>query len=130
MQRHIELVGLLLTMAGALSLVMAVSLFLLGAGALSLGQAPGEEVAASLVALLFGVSGAAAVVLGVTSIVTGVGIRRRRPRARLLALAVAVVNLCVLPFGTALGIYALWVLLHDQARAAFQPVADAGIPRP
>ena len=28
----------------------------------------------------------------------------------------AVPNLFVLPFGTALGIYALWVLLHDETR--------------
>jgi hypothetical protein len=28
-------------------------------------------------------------------------------------------NLFVLPFGTALGIYAFWVLLHTQTRGAF-----------
>jgi hypothetical protein len=32
----------------------------------------------------------------------------------------AVLNLFVLPFGTALSIYALWVLLHDSARALFE----------
>ena len=31
----------------------------------------------------------------------------------------AIPNLFVLPFGTALGIYAMWVLLHDEARKMF-----------
>jgi hypothetical protein len=32
----------------------------------------------------------------------------------------AVVNLFVLPVGTALGIYTFWVLLHNDARALFE----------
>lgn len=128
MHRHVELVGLLFIAAAALSLLTALSLFALGGGALSLARTQNAEVAASLVALLFGLSGAAAVGLGVASAVTGLGLRRRRPWARLLALAVAIPNLCVLPFGTALGIYALWVLLHEQSRALFHPAADNGAP--
>ena len=31
----------------------------------------------------------------------------------------AVLNLFVLPFGTALAIYTFWVLLHNDARALF-----------
>ena len=42
-----------------------------------------------------------------------------RPRARLLALGLAVVNMVLLPFGTALGAYACWVLLKDEGRNVF-----------
>ena len=42
-----------------------------------------------------------------------------QPRARLLALGLAVVNLVLLPFGTALGAYACWVLLKDEGRRVF-----------
>jgi hypothetical protein len=45
-------------------------------------------------------------------------IHRRRTRAA-GGLGLAVPNLFVLPFGTALGIYAFWVLLHDEARRMF-----------
>jgi hypothetical protein len=38
-----------------------------------------------------------------------------------LTLALAVANLLVLPFGTALGVYALWILLTDQGRRLFEP---------
>jgi len=34
-------------------------------------------------------------------------------------LGLSVVNLFVLPFGTALAIYTFWVLLHDEVRALF-----------
>jgi hypothetical protein len=40
----------------------------------------------------------------------------------------AVLNLFVLPFGTALAIYTFWVLLHDDARALFEAAGDADRP--
>jgi threonine/homoserine efflux transporter RhtA len=42
-----------------------------------------------------------------------------RSWARLLALGLAIVNLVLLPFGTALGFYACWVLLKDEGRKLF-----------
>jgi hypothetical protein len=44
---------------------------------------------------------------------------RREPNGRVVALALGVLNLFVLPFGTALGIYTYWVLLHNEARDVF-----------
>ena len=40
-------------------------------------------------------------------------------RAGVAALILAVPNLIVVPFGTALGIYTFWVLLNDDARREF-----------
>jgi hypothetical protein len=48
-------------------------------------------------------------------------LRRRRPLGRVVSLGLAVVNLLVLPFGTAFGAYALWVLLADEGRRLFEP---------
>ena len=51
------------------------------------------------------------------------------PLGRILSLALAVVNLLVLPFGTALGVYALWVLLtNDGPEAVRATAAVAGRP--
>jgi hypothetical protein len=45
-----------------------------------------------------------------------------KPWARVLGLVLAVINLFNIPFGTALGIYALWVLLNkDTERLFAQP---------
>jgi hypothetical protein len=50
---------------------------------------------------------------------TGRAVRQHRSPGRTGALALAVINLFVLPFGTALAIYTFWVLLHNDARALF-----------
>jgi hypothetical protein len=47
---------------------------------------------------------------------TAAGLRRRRPWSRPAALLLALVMLVIAPFGTALGIYAFWVLLRQRAR--------------
>jgi hypothetical protein len=38
----------------------------------------------------------------------------------MVALGLALVDLLILPFGTALGIYALWVLLTNEGRRLFE----------
>jgi len=47
-------------------------------------------------------------------------LKQRQSTGRILLLALAVTNLLVLPFGTALGIYALWVLLTNEGRRLFE----------
>src|SRR5579864_9104061 len=49
----------------------------------------------------------------------GGGVRRHRQSGRVLAIGLSLPNLVLVPFGTALGVYALWVLLNDDARCAF-----------
>ena len=45
--------------------------------------------------------------------------RRRRPWARMLALMLGSVDLLLLPYGTALGIYTLWVMLNEEGKKLF-----------
>ncbi len=59
-------------------------------------------------------------VTGVLSLATGVGLRRYAPWARNLGLGLAIVDLPVLPFGTALGIYALTLLPKAHVRPLFR----------
>ena len=49
------------------------------------------------------------------------GLRRHAGWARLTALAVAVLDLFLVPFGTVLSLYALWVLMHPDVRPQFRP---------
>ena len=59
----------------------------------------------------------------------GWGLLHREPWARVLALVLGFIALIHIPFGTALGVYTLWVLLpgesHDEyeAMAAVEPAA-------
>ena len=58
-------------------------------------------------------------VTGVLSLAAGTGLRRFAPWARKLGLGLAVVDLPVLPFGTALGVYSLTLLPKDRVKALF-----------
>lgn len=123
MERHVDVLAILATLWGALASVLAISMLLLAAGALGglAGPAwPGGALAAGLAGALAFV-GAFALAWGGVHVWAGMLLRRRRPFGRVLMLALGLVNLLVLPFGTALGVYALWVLLSNDARRLFEP---------
>jgi hypothetical protein len=123
-ERHVNLLGILATIWGALAMLIGVSMLLLAAGALAELLAPVAnrvDLAASLTAAMFVLIGVFALVWGGAHVWAAALMRRRRPLGRVLSLALAVVNLLVLPFGTAFGAYALWVLLRDEGRRLFEP---------
>lgn len=118
MERHLALLGVLATVWGALAALVGVSLLLLAAGALAEVLVPeGLGLAAGLTAAAFGLIGLLAVAFGGAHAWSAALLRRQRPAGRILMLALAGIDLLVLPFGTALGVYAFWVLLpHAGAR--------------
>jgi hypothetical protein len=117
---HVKLLGILQVVWGSIGLLLGLSTLTLAAGAAAVGfTSEGREVTAGVTAAAFAVSAAALLVAGLMNAWAGSAIRRRQPFGRLAALGLAVPNLFVLPFGTALGIYAMWVLLHDETRAMF-----------
>jgi hypothetical protein len=60
----------------------------------------------------------------------GRAIGRRQGAGRVAAIALAVPNLVIVPFGTALGIYTFWVLMNDDARRSFgRPLRGSPGPR-
>jgi hypothetical protein len=123
-ERHVNLLSTLATLWGALAMLIGVSTLLLAAGALTELLAPTAnriDLAAGVTAALFVIIGLFALVWGGAHVWAAVLLRRRRALGRVLSLALAVVNLLVLPFGTAFGAYAFWVLLRDDGRRLFEP---------
>ena len=117
---HVNLLGILQVVWGWIGLLLGVSMLMLAAGAVIIGvTAEGREIPAGVTAAAFGVCAAALLAFGVGNAWAGGAIKRRLPAGRIAAMILAVPNLFVLPFGTALGIYAMWVLLHDEARTMF-----------
>jgi hypothetical protein len=117
---HLDVLGRLHVMLGALAVCAGLSLLVLAAGTsralVALEEATNTGRAGVWILFWCGVlflSG------GVALWLTGRALGRRRPAARRVALALAVPNLLMVPFGTALSIYAFWVLLNDEARRAF-----------
>lgn len=124
MKRHADFLGLLYLAWGAIFALVGVAGLALAGGALAIarGGGPvsvGSELAAGLTAFTFGIVAVLALLLGVLHLWLGAALRRYRSWARLLALGLAVINLVLFPFGTALGAYALWVLLTDEGRSLY-----------
>jgi cytochrome bd-type quinol oxidase subunit 2 len=116
-ERHLDLLGLLLIVSGVLCGLAALSLLALAAGAAVLIRSDGEiDVAASFAAGLFVGLALALFAYGAACAVTGRGLRRHQPWSRTAGLLLSLVNLFVPPFGTALGAYAFWILLRERSR--------------
>ena len=115
-----KLLGLLQLAWGAMGLLLGVSLLLLAVGAAAIARTPeGDPITAGFTALLFVIFATALALGGWANVWAGRAVRQHRSPGRTGALLLAVPNLFVLPFGTALGIYTFWVLLHNDARALF-----------
>jgi hypothetical protein len=112
MRNHLSLLGTLYIAFGAVGVIIAAFVFLsVTGGGLLTGDATVIAITASVgffVALFFAV-------ISLPLIVTGLGLLKRRPWSRPAGLVLAALNLFNVPFGTALGIYAFWVLLQDDA---------------
>ena len=60
-------------------------------------------------------------ILTIPKIAVGFGLLRFRPWARSIGTVIAILELLNFPIGTALGIYALWVLLATETDPLFSP---------
>jgi hypothetical protein len=85
----------------------------------SASRGGGGTFAAGVTAALFTTLAIIAIIWGSAHVVVGVPLRRRRPWARIIALMLGSVDLLLLPYGTALGVYALYVLLNEKGKALF-----------
>ena len=124
---QVDFLGVLFVVWGLLTTLIGVSTLALGVGAVALMASaersgvsgPGGSVAAGVAVVIFTVLALIAIVWGAAHVVVGVPLRRRRPWARIMALILGSVDLLLLPYGTALGIYTLWVLLNENGKMLF-----------
>jgi len=105
---------------------VAIAGFALSGGAFAIAHSTGpvrfgSEMAARLTGITISVISLIALVWAILHIVVGRMLRKYRPSARLMTLGLAIGNLILLPFGTALGVYTLWALLKDEGRRLFEP---------
>ena len=126
MKRHVDFLSTLYVTWGAIFALVAVAGFALAGGAFAIAESTGpvrfgSEMAARLTGVTISIISVIALVWAALHIIVGRMLKKLRPSARLMTLGLAVGNLILLPFGTALGVYALWVLLKDDGRRLFEP---------
>ena len=126
---HVDLLGMLFIVWGLLTTLVGVSTLALGVGAVALitsaNRSEGSQFAAGLTAAVFATLAIIAIVWGAAHVAVGVPLRRRRPWSRMAALMLGSIDLLLLPYGTALGLYGLWVLLHEDGKKLFLSRAES-----
>jgi len=121
---YVDFVGALFVIWGGFTMLVGVSTLALGLGAATLIGGTGPDgrgqVAAGVMAAVFVTLAVIAVVWGVAHIAVGLPLRRRQHWSRVAALMLGSIDLVLLPYGTAVGGCALWVLLKQDAKKLFE----------
>jgi len=119
----VDFLGVLFIVWGLLTALVGVSTLALGVGAVALVASASRggdgQFAAGVAAAVFTTLAIIALLWGAAHVVVGVPLRRHRAWSRIAALLLGSVDLLLLPYGTALGVFALWILLHEDGKRLF-----------
>ena len=123
MTTHVKVLGVLYIALSALGVASALFLALAVGTASSIVGISAEPQDAAIALPIIGVAGTALVVfllaISLPGLITGIGLLKLQPWARIVGIVLSAINLINIPFGTALGIYGLWVLLNKETEQLF-----------
>ena len=123
-EKHIAILGILHIARGAIVLLVGMMGFGFFAG---IGVLSGDTTAMGILGLIGTIAVVFMGVIALPSILAGIGLVQRREWGRILALVVGVLSLIDIPFGTALGVYTIWVLMDDDIMKAFDGAAKINV---
>ncbi len=116
MAQHVKIIAILSIILGSAMALLGFFLFAIIAGS---GVVSGEEEAMWVTGIVGTFVGGILLLLSLPAIIGGIGLLKNRGWARILILVVAALSLLNFPFGTAYGVYAIVVLMHDEVRPLF-----------
>lgn len=123
MATHVRVLGVLYIALSAIGVVGALFLMLALGTATSIVGLNAEANDAAVALPIIGIAGTALVTfllaVSLPGLIVGIGLINLKPWARIGAMVIAVINLINIPIGTALGIYALWVLFNKDTERLF-----------
>ena len=131
-QRHVQMLGILWCAYGAYRAASGILAALILMGISMPGFLGGFGVPRDIPFMPFAslLSSLAVFIVVLTSIgavldiVVGCSLLTRKPWGRILAIVIAILALIHIPFGTAMGIYTLWVLAPSASGAEYDAIAD------
>jgi hypothetical protein len=123
---HITLLGALWVVYSIFTLIGGLMVFFIGKVmiAFMLTQVPPGGPPLFFLRPLLSIIGLLVIAKGAFGIAAGWGLLRREGWARTLAMILACISLIRIPFGTALGIYTLWVLMSRNGEHEYQTLAE------
>jgi len=128
MEEHVKVLAILNIVLGGLGVIGALVILIVFGGLAGLVAAdhdPDAGVGVATLGIIGGIVFLILFVLSLPCVIAGVGLLKFRPWAQTLTIVMSILNLVQIPFGTALGIYGLWVLLNDQTKSLFRARAMA-----
>src|SRR5437867_8017787 len=126
MKQHVHILAILNLVWGSLGVLAALIILLVFGGAVGIiGMVSHHEPDARIALPLVGLAGTVIffvlMLTSLPSIVAGIGLLRLAPWSRILTIVVSALHLLSFPFGTALGIYGLWILFSNETLLLFEP---------
>jgi hypothetical protein len=130
-QQHVQTLGIMWCVFGAYRVLTGIigAMFLFGMSRPGfLGSFGGHGDFPMIPAAWMGAVASLVVVISLIfaalSFAVGFALMNRKPWGRTLAIVAAILQLIKIPFGTALGIYTLWVLIPAASSAEYEAIAD------
>ncbi|MBI1737795.1 MAG: zinc ribbon domain-containing protein [Acidobacteria bacterium] len=120
--RHVRLLAVLWMAMGALRLVAAASMYVLGHFVLV--RIPIPLMPERFLGGLMAVVASFFLFKAILAFVAGWGLLEVQPWARMFTLVLGFLALLLPPVGTALGVYTLWVLLPEQSEREYRALAQ------
>jgi hypothetical protein len=119
---HLRLLAILWFIVAFLWLIPAVGLFVASSVVHNFipTDEPGAAFARALGPLVITIIAGLVLLISALCFAAGWGLLKVRPWARMLAIVLGAISLIHPPFGTALGVYTLWVLLGGNAAAEYE----------
>lgn len=114
MEKHIPYVGWLHIGYSILGILLGVGTFIV-LYIISLVPDVRHDGAAFILQIIAQIVMALVVLTSLPGIIGGIGLLQRRSWGRIVVIIVSFLSLLSIPFGTALGIYSLWVLLREES---------------
>jgi hypothetical protein len=127
-QQHTQMLGILWIALSALSTLGGLILVLVGTTLFphlrGMGKVPPDVPLGFLTAVLTTI-GILILAKAACGFIAGRGLMLHEPWARTVALVLAFISLFNVPFGTALGVYTLWVLLPAESQREYEELVAA-----
>ncbi|MBP1646683.1 MAG: hypothetical protein H6Q30_128 [Bacteroidetes bacterium] len=112
MKSQIELVGILHIVSSGIGILIGVGSFVLLSG---IGWVSGDATAMGVLGIIGIVIAIFLGIISIPGLIAGIALLKMKPWARMLTIIVSCLDLFNVPFGTALGVYSLYVLMNDDA---------------
>ena len=124
MEQHIKVLGILNIVFGSLGALSGIVILIIFSGAYGIVGALSSyqseaAIALPIIAVVGGAIAMLLLILSAPAIIAGIGLLQFRSWAKILGIVVSALHIFNVPFGTALGIYGLWVLCSQQSQGCF-----------